>query len=298
MDPLTHALSGVAIKQAGFSRRGALVIAVIASLLPDIDYVLRFLGTDVLLRYHRGITHGVFALFAVPLVLALIFKEKCRFLYAFSLSFICYGLHILFDLTNQYGTRVLSPLDWNQYALDINFIIEPWITIPLLLSFLAGIINKRRARLVAISTLALITIVIGSRYYLQGEAKSLLKRHIDANIYKVYPLPNDFLTWSFLTKTSEGVSIGLVDLFSQRVTTVESFNKPQTDRLIEASKESDVVQNFLYFAKFPYAEVIRTDDKVTVLWRELAYAYIGRGPFTVTVEFDKNHNIKDAKFRF
>jgi inner membrane protein len=297
MDPITHTLTGIAVKQAGLHRRSALLIVVLASLLPDIDYITRLWGTDVLLRYHRGITHSIFALFTFSLLFGLSFKSRCGFFYAFTLTFICYGLHILFDLTNQYGTRVLAPLDWNAYGLDLTFIIEPWITIPLLISFIAGRLNKKRAQAIALLTFLLIAGVLTIRYSLQGEAKAFLKQKIDANIYRVYPIPNDFLTWSFLTKTPEGVNIGMVDLFSKRVAVVETFNRPQSDPLIEASKRSPVVQNFLYFAKYPYAEVLRKNGNVLVLWRELSFAYIAGNRFSVVVEFDKNGNVKAARFK-
>ncbi len=297
MDPITHTLTGIAVRQSGLNRSSALLIVILASLLPDIDYITRLWGTDVLLRYHRGITHSIFALFGASILFGVIFKDRCGFFYAFTLSFICYGLHIFFDLTNQYGTRVLAPLDWEPYGLNLTFIIEPWISIPLIISLIAGKINKKRAQVIALSTLLLIALVLVSRYYLQGEAKAFLKKNIDANIYRVYPIPNDFLTWSFLTKTSEGVNIGMVDLFSKRVVVVESFNKPQSDPLIEASKRSPVVQNFLYFARFPYAEVVKKDGATSVLWRELSFAYIAGGRFTAVVEFDKNGNVKTARFR-
>ncbi|MCX8069723.1 MAG: metal-dependent hydrolase, partial [Thermodesulfovibrionales bacterium] len=104
MDPITHTLAGLVVKQVGFNRRASALIAIIASLLPDIDYISRLWGADVLLRYHRGITHGIGALFVSSLLIALAFKNRSGFLYSFFLSFLAYGLHLLFDLTNSYCT--------------------------------------------------------------------------------------------------------------------------------------------------------------------------------------------------
>lgn len=296
MDPITHTLAGLSVKQVGFRKNAALAIVIIASLLPDIDYITRIWGADVLLRYHRGITHGIGALFFFSLLLAFIFKNKCGFWYAFVLSFLAYGLHLLFDLTNSYGTRILSPLDFNAYSLDIVFIIEPWLTLPLLISLIAGMINKKRASVFAICTLLLICIVFVSRYYLQTEAKRFLKAHVDANKYYVLPLPNDFITWAYLTQTKEYSELGVVDLFSKRVIVAERFNNKQ-DPLIEASKENKVVKNFLYFAKTPHAEVTKTEDGAVVTWKELRYAFITGNRFVVRVKFDKNGNIKEANFK-
>ncbi|MFQ3573829.1 MAG: metal-dependent hydrolase [Thermodesulfovibrionales bacterium] len=296
MDPVTHTLTGIAVKQVGFNKKASLAIVIIASLLPDLDYIARIWGADVLLRYHRGITHGIAALFLSSFILGVLFKGKCGFWYAFMLSFIAYGLHLVFDLTNSYGTRILSPLDFSAYSLDIMFIIEPWLTIPLLISFIAGLINKKRASVIAVCTLVLISIVFASRYYLQVEAKRYLKTQVDANIYMILPIPNDFLTWAYLAQTKDYSELGVVDLFSRRVLVAERFNNKK-DPLIEASKENKVVQNFLYFAKTPHADVIRGEDGDTVVWRELRYAFMTGNRFTVKVKFDKKGNIKEAGFK-
>jgi len=298
MDPITHSLAGIAVKQAFFNKKNiALTLAIIASILPDIDYITKIWGTDVLLRYHRGITHGFLALVLISLILAFIFKNKIGFIKAFFIAFVCYGLHILFDLSNQYGTKALSPLDWNSYGFEINFIIEPWVSLPLLISFIAGLINKKKASLIALLSLLLVTSVFVSRYFFQQEARALLKKNIDANIYKVYPLPNDFLTWSFLTKSSNEVAIGIVDIFSKRVVKVELFKLNFTDPMIELSRKNKVIENFLYFASFPYAEVIREDKRIIVIWRDLAYAYMAGNRFSAKVIYDLNGKVIDAGFR-
>jgi len=112
MDPLTHALSGAVIHQLGFKRKAALFVLIFSAIAPDLDYITRFWGADIFLRYHRGITHGVLALVLFPAIIAFIFRKKGGFFYYYySISFIAYGTHLLMDLTNQYGTRILSPLD-------------------------------------------------------------------------------------------------------------------------------------------------------------------------------------------
>ena len=86
------------------SKKGAFWVLLISSVAPDIDYITRFWGVDVFLRYHRGITHGILALFLVPLIIAVIAGFRKGFFYYYFLSFLAYGIHIFMDLTNQYGT--------------------------------------------------------------------------------------------------------------------------------------------------------------------------------------------------
>ena len=297
MDPLTHALTGAAIKQLGFKRKASFAVLLISSLAPDLDYVSRFWGADVFLRYHRGITHGVAALFLVPLIIGIIFGYKKGFLYFFFISLLGYGTHILMDLTTQYGTRVLSPLDWEQYSLDLVFIIDPYITIGLLLCVILGWKNKKRAPVIAAVTLVLMVSYFAGRYYLHDEARDFLKTKVDANTYTLCPLPNDFLRWWFVARSGDEYLTGFADLFTQRVCIQERY-KPVRDPLIERSREERAVKNFLYFAKYPYADVEKEGDKTVVVWRELAYSFRAGDHFVTKVVFDKHGKVLSSGFTF
>jgi inner membrane protein len=298
MDPLTHALSGAVLHQLGFKRKAALFVLIFSAIAPDLDYITRLWGTDVFLRYHRGITHGILALALFPAIMAFIFRKKGGFFYYYSISFLAYGAHLLMDLTNQYGTRMLSPLDWNQYSLDLTFIIDPYITIGLLLCVIIGKVNKRRAVAAAICTVLLFAVYIGGRAYLQKETKQFLKTKVDANIYKVYPLPNDFLRWWFITKSGDEIDTGFVDLFTKRVCIQDKYRMDNSDHAIIESRKNRVVQNFLYFAKYPYAEVKTENSKTIVIWKELAYSFMAGESFVAKVVMDKNGKVIESYFKF
>ncbi|BCB96544.1 hypothetical protein JZK55_14660 [Dissulfurispira thermophila] len=298
MDPLTHAISGAVIHQLGFKRKAALFVLIFSAIAPDLDYITRFWGTDIFLRYHRGITHGILALALFPAIMAFIFRGKGGFFYYYFISFLAYGMHLLMDLTNQYGTRILSPLDWNQYSLDLTFIIDPYITIGLLLTVILGKMNKHRSAIIALCALVLFAAYIGGRAYLQKETKQFLKTKIDANIYKVYPLPNDFLRWWFVIKSGDEVKTGFVDLFSRKVCIYEKYVLNNNDPAIIESKKSRIVSNFLYFSRYPYAEVRREEKRTIVIWRELSYSFLAGDRFFSRVVMDGNGKIIQADFRF
>src|SRR4030065_1427485 len=107
MDPVTHSLAGATIANLGFKRKAAMWVLLLSSIAPDFDYITRLWGADVFLRYHRGITHGILALFIVPIIIGLIFGREKNFLYSSFLAFLAYTVHLLMDLTTQYGTRIL-----------------------------------------------------------------------------------------------------------------------------------------------------------------------------------------------
>ena len=299
MDPFTHALTGVTIKQLGFKRKAALGVLLISSLAPDLDYVTRIWGMDAFLRYHRGITHGVLALVAVPVIIALIFGFRKGFFYYLFLSFIGYGSHLFMDLTNQYGTRILSPLDWEKYSLDLSFIIDPYITVGLLLCTVFGWRNRKRASSIAAVTLILIVSYFGIKYYLHNKTEDFLKARLDANTYQVCPLPNDLLRWWFVARSGDEYITGFADLFSQRVCIQKRYlNNRNKDPFISRSMEDGLMKSFLYFAKYPYPEVRREDGMVVVIWRELAYAFMAGDHFAVKVVFDKGGKIVRSTFKF
>lgn len=298
MDPITHTLAGTTIFNLGFKKRYALWVFLISSIAPDFDYITRFWGIDIFLRYHRGITHGILALFTVPLLIGLIFGYKKRFLYYTFLSFIAYGLHLFLDLTNQYGTRILSPLDWEQYSLDLIFIIDPYITFGFLVSIIICKINKKKAGLIALFTFILLIFYMGGRAYLQAKTKEFVKERVDAHIYKIYPLPNDFLRWWFVTKADNKIDIGFADLFTGRLCIQETYILQENNPYIEKSKDVRVIKNFLYFARFPYAEVKKDEDKIIIIWRELSYSFRAGDHFVAKVLYDKNGNVIKSYFKF
>ncbi|HWR58501.1 MAG TPA: metal-dependent hydrolase [Thermodesulfovibrionales bacterium] len=298
MDPVTHALTGAAINQLGFKRKAALAVLLISSLAPDLDYISRLWGADVFLRYHRGITHGIAALFIVPVIIAIIFGYKKGFFYYFSISLLGYGAHLLMDLTTQYGTRIMSPLDWEPYSLDLTFIVDPHIVIGLLVCVILGWKNKKRAPVIAAVTLILMVSYFGARHYLHDRAKAFLKTRLDANTYKMCPLPNDFLRWWFVTKSGDEFMVGFADLFTQRVCVQERYKINPGDPFIKRSEVLPAVKNFLYFAKHPYADVRKEGDKTVVVWRELSFSFRAGDHFVMKVIFDKHGKVLHSEFYF
>jgi len=298
MDPVTHSLAGATIYNLGFRQKSALAVLLLASVAPDFDYITRFWGIDMFLRYHRGISHGILALLVVPLIIGLIFGYRKGFLFYSFVAFLGYAAHLLMDLTNQYGTRILSPLDWQQYSLDLLFIIDPYITIGLVLLVILCKFNKKRATAIALITIVLVLAYTAGRYYLQGKTRDFLRERLDEETYKICPLPNDFLRWWFITQSGNEIKVGFADLFTKRICIQEVYRINDKDPDIERSMDTRVVKNFLYFARYPYAEVKRDDEKLTVVWRELSYSFITGDHFVAKVVFDNEGRELDSSFTF
>lgn len=282
MDPITHALSGYAVGRTLSSNRVLIGVFLIFSLLPDIDILLRIHSKELFLTYHRGITHGILALLLLPAIPAIIYMKKIGFLKLYFAGFLAYLIHLLLDLTNQYGTRILSPFDWNSYALSLTFIVDPYILIPLLIAVILSFKLKKSIKILFILSIVFITVYIGLKAYIKKDARDFLKQKIEAHQYRLYPLPNDFLQWWFVVRHHDEYTTGLVDLFSKRVYIDQKY-KIKNDASVIKSKESPSVKAFLSFAKHPVAQVKQEGDTVSVIWRELSYGFLPSDLFTAKV---------------
>jgi inner membrane protein len=138
VDNLCHTLVGAALGEAGLKRRtgfgtGALMIA---SNLPDIDVFVFATGTPSV-AFRRGWTHGVLADVLLPLlftgVVVLIARwrgrDDIRPGQMLLLAYVGVILHVLMDLLNNYGVRLLMPFSQHWFYGDVLFIIDPWLWI-------------------------------------------------------------------------------------------------------------------------------------------------------------------------
>lgn len=302
MDPVTHSLAGALLSRIfpGEKIRGTLAVLLIASVAPDIDYITRFGGIDIFLRYHRGVTHGILALFAGPFIIALFARLYYRkgFFYYYFISFTGYGLHLLMDLSNQYPTRILSPFDWSKYSLGLTFIIDPYITTGLLLTVLLTIKKKAGKKLILFLSMTLMLSYVTGRYYLKGISEEFLRKNMDEYHYHLTPLPNDFLRWWFVTRSGDEYKTGFVDIMTKRVYIQDHYIYNDNTPEIMRSKERPFVQNFLYFASYPYPEVERMEGGSIVRWRELSYSFFPGDQFTATLRLDSSGRVISEEFRF
>jgi inner membrane protein len=139
MDPFTHTMVGATLAQTGLAKRtryGAAALVVGAN-LPDIDAFTQFLGTDTALYLRRGWTHGILALFVLPLVLTGTLIRIAHLRRAsgppplpktlFVLSLLAVAFHLPLDWINTYGIRWLMPFNGRWFYGDAVLIVDPWI---------------------------------------------------------------------------------------------------------------------------------------------------------------------------
>jgi len=136
MDPVSHTLFGIAVAEAagaaGPYEAGYVAAAVGAALLPDSDFVVRYLGPTATIRFHHGPTHSFVggavlsllwaaAIFLVPRLVIAGWSPPFFTLAAF--SYVGFLSHICLDIIlHNNGTQLLWPFSrrWIRFPLVIG----------------------------------------------------------------------------------------------------------------------------------------------------------------------------------
>lgn len=161
MDIVTHAVSGLLVSQALPKKPKTAWLpffCVLAACLPDFDIL--FASTPTLfLNLHRGISHSLALVPFLALFLALIawpLRRKTtvnrlgiRSLWLCFASCLC--IHIALDCFTTYGTMIFLPFSSHRIRLNANFIVDLFLTIPLVILLVCGLIRKSRARVLALA---------------------------------------------------------------------------------------------------------------------------------------------------
>lgn len=292
MDNLAHTLAGAALAEAGLKRRTALGYAtlVIGANLPDIDVVVLFFNSG--LAFRRGWTHGVLALFILPVLLTIAILAWNRWVrrsgqdsesdsviatQILILSFIGVFSHPVLDWLNTYGLRWLMPFDRTWFYGDALFIIDPWLWLILLL----GIALARRR---GVFRPARIAVQLASLYILvmlasAGIGRFLVERGMsqegiavdDVMVGPVAVNPN---RRQVVMRAGETYHLGVLDWLPRPRLRVadHSIESNLSHPLALAAARDPDVRRFLEWARFPYFTFEVSSDGFTVVLDDLRYS--------------------------
>jgi inner membrane protein len=226
MDTTTHGLTGYIIAKTGIARdtgKWGTIAGVSAAVLPDIDLVLGFLGTEFSLKYHRHLTNSVFLIIPLSLLLAWVFVKISkikRFGVFFLIAVVEITAHNFMDLMTSYGTMILSPLSSQRFALDWVFIVDLFLASALLLPFIGLFIWRGRTQRLARVSVLLAGLYIGLCAYNHSWALSLANGYARANglvAAEVASLPQPLspFRWANYIQTEGKIYHGFVDLIGK-----------------------------------------------------------------------------------
>jgi len=252
------------------------------AMLPDADYLLKFVSDITYLRYHRGITHSILLL---PLWAWLCYSllPRRRHL-APSMPWmiaVALAVHVLLDLVTSFGTMIFAPVSELRATLDLVFIIDPIFTSMLLVPLLCMMVMRRQARLLGIIGLAAMTSYLALTLFNHEQGIRLTRlAHPDAASAYALPQPFSPFRWQLIASYPQYESRAFVDLWPAFKGTAvlfsdtylkrhdEGFEPPETlnwQRLPAMRAFTDInglpgVDFYRWFARFPV--LLRRDDTI------------------------------------
>ncbi|MGB5324001.1 MAG: metal-dependent hydrolase, partial [Pseudomonadales bacterium] len=132
--------------------RAAALVGLLAGMAPDLDVLIRSSEDPLLfLEYHRQFTHS---LFFIPLGAAIVamlchwlFARRWQLPFRLTLAFalLGYATHALLDACTSYGTLLLWPFSDKRFSWDTVSVIDPLVSLPLILLVLAAAKWRRRS---------------------------------------------------------------------------------------------------------------------------------------------------------
>ncbi len=271
MDNLTHSLVGLFLARAGLKHvtpRGT-AIMVLAANAPDFDAVSWF-GGSAYIHWHRNITHSLIAIpFMALLSVAIVRwlgRKQVRWLAAFLIAMVAVASHLILDLTNVYGVRLLLPFSGRWFHWDLTPIVDLIIWAVLLL----GIVAPWFARLVgseigerkreAGAGWAVVALLLFSAYdYGRSVAHDRAVALMDSRVYNgltprrtgAFPEANPLL-WDGIAELSNAYVKVPIDLRATfRPESGETYYKAERSQAIQAAMQTEPFQRFLEFVQYP-----------------------------------------------
>ncbi len=326
MDPLTHTATGLFLSRIGLKRWTPLAtpILLLAANAPDIDIVTSAGGSLSYLHYHRHLTHSlaampVMALATVALV-RVVSRKKIRWTGAFLAALIAVATHLLLDLTNVYGTRLLLPFSARWLELDLTNVFDLWIWGVFLLCiagpFLGRLVGSEIAsrsgpeplhgRGFAWVALAFLLFYNCGRGVLHARAVSELESRIYAGSAPLrtlaVPGPANPWRWKGVVETGDFYAVSDVDLLSEfDPTRATVYHKPAPDPAIDAAARLPAFQEFLRFSQWPLWSVSPAADLEngkTVEAIDLRFGSPSAPAFVVSATLDSALKPVSSSFRF
>jgi inner membrane protein len=329
MEPVTHALTSIALGRAGLNKitRAATPMLLVSGLVADVDWVTRLGGAATFLRGHRTATHSLIGTAAIIAAVAtaswFIGRKSSKFavgiLTAFGICAIGAGVHLLLDLLNGYGVKLLWPFSPKWYAWDLADSVDSWI----LFFLLVGLLTPELFRLVleeigskpkrhgrqrgAIFGLVFVALVIAGRASAHQRAMALL----DSRDYReqtpleaaALPKPSNPLLWAGVVETDNAVFNVEVPLGPGREFDPESADvhyKPEASLTLKNAISSATAVEFLSFARFPLANVEPQGDGFRVRLRDMRFEseLSGRRGIVAVIDLNKQSLVISERLEY
>jgi inner membrane protein len=270
MDNLCHTLVGAALGEAGLKRRTRFGNAtlMIASNLPDIDVLVFATGTPSV-AFRRGWTHGILADALLPPLLTAVMllvasrrtttstQPSVKPMQLLLLSYVGVILHVVMDLLNTYGVRLLMPFSQQWFYGDVLFIIDPWLWLALATGVSLSI-RRRAPNWSRVSLAIAVTYVLAMLVAARVARADILDRWRQVegqppNALMVGPIPVTPLQRQLIIDAGDRYETGMFRWQPRSIRfDADDVVKGDTDPRVAAARKAPNIRAFLIWSRFPF----------------------------------------------
>lgn len=329
MEIMTQVLVLVAVARAGVARvegagRWGFWMVLAAGLAGNLDELSAWMGAEAYFRWNRTVTHSAVSGVVTAVVVAGIFwwlgrRDKKRPVRLGTAAVVCaagVAGRMVVDLAGSEGVRLLWPTSGKFTAWDLVAPIDPWILVgmgvalvwPLLLGLVTDEIGAKRKKgrvdKGAVAALVLLTVYLGGRAMIHGEAV----RQLDAVVYRgaiakkvaAFPMAGSPMVWRGMAETANTfeeveVNVGKNPAFEPEKS--RTIFKPEGSEALVAAGRSKAVQAYAEYARFAKAAVEKMDAGWRVTVRDLRFEGERRRVMLV-VMVDGAGRVMEEEFEF
>lgn len=297
MDPITHAVIGLAVAKATGNTAAlaepATLCIVAGSMIPDMDILLQKWGDMTYLKNHRGATHSIPGLIIssalIAGIMSLIFSGSGFFgLFLWALAG-CLS-HTFFDFFNTYGAKLFWPFRGKKYSLGMLMTFDP-VFIGLLsgYAFIEG------------ETGNMILGAFGLYFAYRGVSRFLVMKELHRKYGAIYdrisllPSMKGLLKWHFVLEGNDCDIIGEKDILRNRIRIIKQLDK-SADSKNESVMSSPVGQFFSEFTPLSNVAVETADGVKRYVFTDMRYYMRDNFLHHAVLELDENNTIVRQTF--
>lgn len=307
MDTVSHVLFGVTLGVLAsadpvVAQHTELSTAIMAATLigsnaPDFDTIVRVKGQETYLKYHRGVTHSLPALFVWPFLISLplmaCFDLWQYFAHLWICAFLAVVFHVLLDWFNAYGVQCFRPLNRKWQHLDVLPIFDPFLfglhLSGLAFTFLGGFSGATTFIMIYLITVIYLLI----RLWAHHQAIRIIRKQVGIlGEYTIIPSLH-WCKWQFIIETDNVYYTGTAHY--RNVEIKDFYQKELENEIIEASKGVDGVRTFITFAAKIHVKFTRVQKGYEVQWRDVRFWYNQKLPYGINVILDEQLNVIETK---
>jgi len=276
LDSLTHIVLGAAVGTAVLGRKAGLraaAVGAVCNTLPDLDVFLAHGDPVRDFTFHRAETHALFWLtLAAPAIAWLVARVNrgvnASYREWLLLVWLALITHPLLDAFTVYGTQLLLPFSDYPVGVGSVFIIDPLVTVPMIVGLLAWLRWRQHApgrgmawnRMGLVASTLYLGWTVAAQSHIAGEVRrSIAATPLESRRVLVTPAPLNSLLWRVVVMDEDGYHEGFRSLFDQG-TRIPLARHASDPRLLDPLRDDWTVRRLAWFSKGFYSVHLATGD--------------------------------------